>query len=160
MPGVVQPNDAEAGRPTRAEQEKARRAGQDKTARERLRATVRTAVAADADLEAGEVDDRFQSPDCAHAGQGAGVEVGGVLVEHLAGEVGEAEIGGDERCLVVDGRCEPLVALLHRCVGKFDQAAHARGQGQAGRPESGDEREALDLGPCGSMGPPGVSENC
>ncbi|MQS05152.1 relaxase/mobilization nuclease domain-containing protein, partial [Streptomyces alkaliterrae] len=35
-----------AKRPSRAEQEKARRAGHDQTARERLRATVRTAVAA------------------------------------------------------------------------------------------------------------------
>ncbi|MGW6526679.1 relaxase/mobilization nuclease domain-containing protein [Streptomyces venezuelae] len=35
-----------AKRPTRAEQEKAKRAGQDRTARERLRTTVRTAVAA------------------------------------------------------------------------------------------------------------------
>jgi hypothetical protein len=70
-----------------------------------LTALVRVAGA---DLEAGEVDDRFQPPDRAHAGQGAGVEVGGgVLVAHLACEVGESEVGGDERGLVVDGRCEP-----------------------------------------------------
>jgi hypothetical protein len=49
--------------------------------------------AACADLEAGEVDDGFQPSDCAHAGQGAGVEVGGgVLVAHLACEVGKVEI--------------------------------------------------------------------
>ncbi|WP_262060953.1 relaxase/mobilization nuclease domain-containing protein [Streptomyces sp. STR69] len=40
-----------AKRPTRAEQEKARRAGHDKTARERLRTTVRTAVAAASTIE-------------------------------------------------------------------------------------------------------------
>lgn len=40
-----------AKRPTRAEQEKAHRNGQAKTARERLRATVRTAVAAAASME-------------------------------------------------------------------------------------------------------------
>jgi hypothetical protein len=60
-------------------------------------------AAARADLEAGEVDDWFQPSDCAHAGQGAGVEVGGgVLVAHLACKVGKVEIGGYERGLVVD----------------------------------------------------------
>ncbi|MFE0433567.1 relaxase/mobilization nuclease domain-containing protein [Streptomyces nigra] len=48
---VVRGDRTAAKRPTRAEQEKARRAGQDKTARERLRATVRTAVAAASSLE-------------------------------------------------------------------------------------------------------------
>ncbi|MFJ4831722.1 relaxase/mobilization nuclease domain-containing protein [Streptomyces sp. NPDC088747] len=43
---VVRGDRTAAKCPTRAEQEKARRAGHDKTARERLRATVRTAVAA------------------------------------------------------------------------------------------------------------------
>ncbi|MCX4581495.1 mobilization protein [Streptomyces sp. NBC_01481] len=43
---VVRGDRTAAKRPTRAEQEKARRAGHDRTARERLRATVRTAVAA------------------------------------------------------------------------------------------------------------------
>jgi hypothetical protein len=43
---VVRGDRTAAKRPTRAEQEKARRAGHDTTARERLRATVRTAVAA------------------------------------------------------------------------------------------------------------------
>ncbi|MFD7482522.1 relaxase/mobilization nuclease domain-containing protein [Streptomyces mirabilis] len=43
---VVRGDRTAAKRPTRAEQEKARRAGHDKPARERLRATVRTAVAA------------------------------------------------------------------------------------------------------------------
>ncbi|MFJ8138900.1 relaxase/mobilization nuclease domain-containing protein [Streptomyces sp. NPDC096013] len=43
---VVRGDRTAAKRPTRAEQEKARRAGRDTTARERLRATVRTAVAA------------------------------------------------------------------------------------------------------------------
>ncbi|CCK25005.1 hypothetical protein BN159_0626 [Streptomyces davaonensis JCM 4913] len=59
-------------------------------------------------------------------GRGAGVEVGGgVLVAHLAGEVGEAEVGGYERGLVVDGRCETLVGLLHCDVGQVDECAHA-----------------------------------
>jgi hypothetical protein len=50
--------------------------------------------AAGADLEAGEVDDRFQAPDCAHAGQGAGVEVGvGVLAAQLACEIEDALAG-------------------------------------------------------------------
>jgi hypothetical protein len=48
---VVRGDRTAARRPTRAEQEKARRAGQDKTAPERLRATVRTAVAAAASME-------------------------------------------------------------------------------------------------------------
>ncbi|MET7566897.1 mobilization protein [Streptomyces sp. NPDC005492] len=43
---VVRGDRTAAKRPTRAEQEKARRAGHDTTARERLRTTVRTAVAA------------------------------------------------------------------------------------------------------------------
>jgi hypothetical protein len=43
---VVRGDRTAAKRPTRAEQEKARRADQDKPARERLRTTVRTAVAA------------------------------------------------------------------------------------------------------------------
>jgi hypothetical protein len=43
---VVRGDRTATKRPTRAEQEKARRAGQHKPARERLRATVRTAVAA------------------------------------------------------------------------------------------------------------------
>ncbi|MFK8906196.1 relaxase/mobilization nuclease domain-containing protein [Streptomyces sp. YS-3] len=43
---VVRGDRTAAKRPTRAEQEKAKRAGHDRTARERLRATVRTAVAA------------------------------------------------------------------------------------------------------------------
>ncbi|MFJ5557906.1 relaxase/mobilization nuclease domain-containing protein [Streptomyces sp. NPDC093250] len=48
---VVRGDRTAAKRPTRAEQEKARRAGQDKTALERLRATVRTAVAAASSME-------------------------------------------------------------------------------------------------------------
>lgn len=48
---VVRGDRTAAKRPTRAEQEKARRAGQDKPARERLRATVRTAVAAASSVE-------------------------------------------------------------------------------------------------------------
>ncbi|WP_406468900.1 mobilization protein [Streptomyces hirsutus] len=48
---VVRGDRTAAKRPTRAEQEKARRAGQDKTARERLRTTVRTAVAATTSIE-------------------------------------------------------------------------------------------------------------
>ncbi|KOG58555.1 mobilization protein [Streptomyces antibioticus] len=48
---VVRGDRTAAKRPTRAEQEKARRAGQAKTARERLRATVRTAVAAASSME-------------------------------------------------------------------------------------------------------------
>ncbi|WP_060886690.1 relaxase/mobilization nuclease domain-containing protein [Streptomyces caniscabiei] len=48
---VVRGDRTAAKRPTRAEQEKARRAGQDKTAPERLRATVRTAVAAASSME-------------------------------------------------------------------------------------------------------------
>lgn len=48
---VVRGDRTAAKRPTRAEQEKARRAGQDKPARERLRATVRTAVAAASSME-------------------------------------------------------------------------------------------------------------
>ncbi|QEU93359.1 relaxase/mobilization nuclease domain-containing protein [Streptomyces kanamyceticus] len=43
---VVRGNRTAAKRPTRAEQEKAKRTGHDRTARERLRTTVRTAVAA------------------------------------------------------------------------------------------------------------------
>ncbi|UIX31714.1 relaxase/mobilization nuclease domain-containing protein [Streptomyces sp. GQFP] len=43
---VVRGDRTAAKRPTRAEQEKARRAGHDKPARERLRATIRAAVAA------------------------------------------------------------------------------------------------------------------
>ncbi|WP_019073835.1 relaxase/mobilization nuclease domain-containing protein [Streptomyces hokutonensis] len=43
---IVRGDRTAAKRPTRAEQEKARRAGHDTTARERLRTTVRTAVAA------------------------------------------------------------------------------------------------------------------
>ncbi|MER6010119.1 relaxase/mobilization nuclease domain-containing protein [Streptomyces bluensis] len=48
---VVRGDRTAAKRPTRAEQEKARRAGHDKTAPERLRATVRTAVAAASSME-------------------------------------------------------------------------------------------------------------
>ncbi|MFD4553466.1 relaxase/mobilization nuclease domain-containing protein [Streptomyces sp. NPDC058469] len=48
---VVRGDRTAAERPTRAEQEKARRAGHDKTARERLRTTVRTAVAAASAIE-------------------------------------------------------------------------------------------------------------
>ncbi|MEU6918616.1 relaxase/mobilization nuclease domain-containing protein [Streptomyces olindensis] len=48
---VVRGDRTAAKRPTRAEQEKARRAGQDKTPRERLRSTVRTAVAAASGIE-------------------------------------------------------------------------------------------------------------
>lgn len=48
---VVRGDRTAAKRPTRAEQEKARRAGHDKTAPERLRATVRTAVAAASSIE-------------------------------------------------------------------------------------------------------------
>ncbi len=48
---VVRGDRTAAKRPTRAEQEKAKRAGHDKTARERLRTTVRTAVAAAASTE-------------------------------------------------------------------------------------------------------------
>ncbi|MCC9708476.1 relaxase/mobilization nuclease domain-containing protein [Streptomyces sp. MNU76] len=48
---VVRGDRTAAKRPTRAEQEKARRAGQDKTAPERLRATVRTVVAAASSME-------------------------------------------------------------------------------------------------------------
>ncbi|GGT47200.1 relaxase/mobilization nuclease domain-containing protein [Streptomyces purpureus] len=48
---VVRGDRTAAKRPTRAEQEKARRAGQDKPARERLRTTVRTAVAAASSME-------------------------------------------------------------------------------------------------------------
>ncbi|MFF8672597.1 relaxase/mobilization nuclease domain-containing protein [Streptomyces sp. NPDC015242] len=48
---VVRGDRTAAKRPTRAEQEKARRAGQDKTPRERLRTTVRTAVAAASSIE-------------------------------------------------------------------------------------------------------------
>ncbi|MEU9379705.1 mobilization protein [Streptomyces sp. NPDC048279] len=48
---VVRGDRTAAERPTRAEQEKARRAGHDKTARERLRTTVRTAVAAASTIE-------------------------------------------------------------------------------------------------------------
>ncbi|WP_416973582.1 relaxase/mobilization nuclease domain-containing protein [Streptomyces sp. 4F14] len=48
---VVRGDRTAAERPTRAEQEKARRAGHDTTARERLRATVRTAVAAASTVE-------------------------------------------------------------------------------------------------------------
>ncbi|MFD4477186.1 relaxase/mobilization nuclease domain-containing protein [Streptomyces sp. NPDC058471] len=48
---VVRGDRTAAKRPTRAEQEKAKRAGHDKTARERLRTTVRTAVAAATDTE-------------------------------------------------------------------------------------------------------------
>ncbi|MDX3522547.1 relaxase/mobilization nuclease domain-containing protein [Streptomyces scabiei] len=48
---VVRSDRTAAKRPTRAEQEKARRAGQEKTAPERLRATVRTVVAAASSME-------------------------------------------------------------------------------------------------------------
>ncbi|MEU0073618.1 mobilization protein [Streptomyces sp. NPDC006332] len=48
---VVRGDRTAAKRPARAEQEKARRNGQEKPARERLRATVRTAVAAAASME-------------------------------------------------------------------------------------------------------------
>ncbi|MFK0143110.1 relaxase/mobilization nuclease domain-containing protein [Streptomyces murinus] len=48
---VVRGDCTAAKRPTRAEQEKAQRAGHDKPARERLRATVRTAVAAASSME-------------------------------------------------------------------------------------------------------------
>ncbi|WP_406727030.1 mobilization protein [Streptomyces sp. GD-15H] len=48
---VVRGDRTAAKRPTRAEQEKARRTGQGKTARERLRTTVRTAVAAASSME-------------------------------------------------------------------------------------------------------------
>ncbi|WEB41711.1 relaxase/mobilization nuclease domain-containing protein [Streptomyces yunnanensis] len=48
---VVRGDRTAAKRPTRAEQEKARRAGQQHTARERLRTTVRTAVAVAASTE-------------------------------------------------------------------------------------------------------------
>ncbi|MFE7897378.1 relaxase/mobilization nuclease domain-containing protein [Streptomyces sp. NPDC057424] len=48
---VVRGDRTAAKRPSRAEQEKARRAGQDKTAPERLRATVRTAVASASSIE-------------------------------------------------------------------------------------------------------------
>lgn len=48
---VVRGDRTAAKRPTRAEQEKARRAGQNKTASERLRSTVRTAVAAASSME-------------------------------------------------------------------------------------------------------------
>ncbi|MFE0202525.1 relaxase/mobilization nuclease domain-containing protein [Streptomyces sp. NPDC058985] len=48
---VVRGDRTAAKRPTRAEQEKALRTGQDKPARERLRATVRTAVAAASSME-------------------------------------------------------------------------------------------------------------
>ncbi|MFF6874664.1 relaxase/mobilization nuclease domain-containing protein [Streptomyces sp. NPDC012474] len=48
---VVRGDRTAAKRPTRAEQEKARRAGQDKTPRERLRSTMRTAVAAASSIE-------------------------------------------------------------------------------------------------------------
>ncbi|MDG5801245.1 mobilization protein [Streptomyces ossamyceticus] len=48
---VVRGDRTAAKRPTRAEQEKARRAGQDKTPPERLRTTVRTAVAAASSME-------------------------------------------------------------------------------------------------------------
>ncbi|MGW5478057.1 relaxase/mobilization nuclease domain-containing protein [Streptomyces sp. NPDC004008] len=48
---VVRGDRTAAKRPTRAEQEKARRNGQEKSARERLRAIVRTAVAAASSME-------------------------------------------------------------------------------------------------------------
>ncbi|MGX4691605.1 relaxase/mobilization nuclease domain-containing protein [Streptomyces sp. JNUCC 63] len=48
---VVRGDRTAAKRPTRAEQEKARRNGQETTARERLRTTVRTAVAAASSIE-------------------------------------------------------------------------------------------------------------
>jgi hypothetical protein len=48
---VVRGDRTAAKRPTRAEREKARRASQDKTAPERLRATVRTAVAAASSMD-------------------------------------------------------------------------------------------------------------
>ncbi|MFF3330280.1 relaxase/mobilization nuclease domain-containing protein [Streptomyces sp. NPDC002888] len=48
---VVRGDRTAAKRPTRAEQEKARRTGHDKPARERLRTTVRTAVAAASSME-------------------------------------------------------------------------------------------------------------
>ncbi|MFI2635074.1 relaxase/mobilization nuclease domain-containing protein [Streptomyces collinus] len=48
---VVRGDRTAAKRPTRAEQEKALRTGQDKTARERLRTTVRTAVAGASSIE-------------------------------------------------------------------------------------------------------------
>lgn len=48
---VVRGDRTAAKRPTRAEQEKARREGHDKPARERLRTTVRTAVAAASSVE-------------------------------------------------------------------------------------------------------------
>ncbi|ELP65151.1 hypothetical protein STRTUCAR8_04707, partial [Streptomyces turgidiscabies Car8] len=79
-----------------------------------------------------------------------------MLVTHLACEVGKAEIGGDERGLVVDGRCAPLVGLLHGSVGQLDERAHAIGQGQTGGPESGDEREALGYGSVRVHGSPGA----
>ncbi|WP_434591978.1 relaxase/mobilization nuclease domain-containing protein [Streptomyces sp. A5-4] len=48
---VVRGDRTAANRPTRAEQEKAKRAGHNRTARERLRTTVRTAVAASTSVE-------------------------------------------------------------------------------------------------------------
>ncbi|GGX69099.1 hypothetical protein GCM10010298_37030 [Streptomyces microflavus] len=73
---------------------------------------------------------------------------GGVLMAHLARQVGKAEIGGNERGLVVDGGRHPLIGLRHRSVGQVDERAHALRQGKAGGPESGDEWKALN---CGSL---------
>lgn len=86
---------------------------------------------------------------------------GGVLVAHLAREIGKAEVGGDERRLVVDGRCTPLIGRFHRSVSQIDERPYAFRQGQAGGAESGDEREALGCGAVRVHGSPGVeSEDC
>ena len=112
--------------------------------------------AASSDLQAGEVDDGFEGADRGHTGQRAGVEIGGgVLVAHLASQLGKAHIGGEECGLVVDRRGKPLIGFALCGVGEVGECAHALGQGQACGPEPGDERKALGYGAVRVHGSPG-----
>ncbi|MFF9914729.1 hypothetical protein [Streptomyces sp. NPDC013457] len=55
-----------------------------------------------------------------------------MLVAPLAGEVGQAEVGGEERGVVVDRGRQTLVRLRLRCGGELDQGADALWEWQAG----------------------------
>lgn len=99
--------------------------------------------AAVADHQPSEVDDRLEGAD--HGGRrlGAGMEVGGgVLVAQVAGQVGIADVGGEEGGLVVGGGGQAAVVFGDRGVGQADDGRDALREGQAGGAPAGDEREA------------------
>ena len=96
-----------------------------------------------ANVEAGEVGDRFEGEAGYLRAQGAGAQVDVyLLVAPLPGQVGEAAVGGDQRGLVVYCGCLGDVAGARGLTGSVAQLGHPPGQRDAGRAGAGDEREA------------------